>query len=101
MMKLALVFALTAAALIVPAQAATRPTGILLNYEEEDGSLKPALFSLPGYAMPMAECRQVIRGQTRLFRAQMRSDREFFGLRYVNSKCVYLDTDPLDLEDQD
>jgi hypothetical protein len=49
----------------------------------------------------MAECRQVIRGQTRLFRAQMRSDREFFGLRYVNSKCVYLDTDPLDLEDQD
>jgi hypothetical protein len=94
-MKLAFVLALSAAALIVPAQAATRPTGILLTYEERDGSIKPALFTLPGYAMPMAECRQVIRGQARLFRASLRSDREYFGLRYVNAKCVYLDTDPL------
>jgi hypothetical protein len=101
MAKLALVLALTLAAFVVPAEAATRATGILLNFAEKDGSLKPALFSLPGYAMPMTECRQVLRGQTRLLRVSLRSDREFFGLRYVNSKCVYLDTDPLGIEDQD
>jgi hypothetical protein len=100
--KLALVLALTLAAVVVPAEAATtRATGILLNYAGKDGGLKPALFSLPGYAMPMTECRRVLRGQTRLLRASLRSDREFFGLRYVNSKCVYLDTDPLGIENQD
>jgi hypothetical protein len=100
--KLALVLATTLAVLTVaPASAATRATGILLNYADEDGSLKPALFSLPGYAMPMAECRQVLRGQTRLLRVSLRSDREYFGLRYVNAKCVYLDTEPLGLEDQE
>jgi hypothetical protein len=51
--------------------------------------------------MPMAECRQVLRGQTRLLRVSLRSDREYFGLRYVNAKCVYLDTEPLGLEDQE
>ena len=102
MRKLVLLLALILAAFVVPAQAAaTRATGILLNYVEKDGSSKPALFSLPGYAMPMTECRQVLRGQTRLFRASLRSDREYFGLRYVNSKCVYLDTEASGLEDQD
>jgi hypothetical protein len=102
MLRFALALALIPLALAVPAEAATtRATGIMLNFAEKDGSLKPALFSLPGYDMPMAECRQLLRGQTRLLRASLRSDREFFGLRYVDSKCVYLDTDPLGLEDQD
>jgi hypothetical protein len=102
MRMLTLALALIPLALGVPAEAATtRATGILLNYAGKDGGLKPALFSLPGYAMPMTECRRVLRGQTRLLRASLRSDREFFGLRYVNSKCVYLDTDPLGIENQD
>jgi hypothetical protein len=101
-MKHALVVStLLALALTAPVEAAAtgRATGIMLTYKQPDGKVRPALFSMPGYDMPMTECRQVIRGQTRIFRAQMRNDEDFVGLRYVSSACVYLDTDPLNLED--
>jgi hypothetical protein len=100
-MKQALVVsALLALALTAPAEAAAvRATGIMLTYKQPDGLIRPALFSMPGYDMPMTECRQVIRGQTGIFRAQIRNDEDFVGLRYVRSQCVYLDTDPLNLED--
>ena len=81
--------------LATPALAAGRPTGILLNYEDANGKVTPALFSIPGHDMPMAECRSAIREQVKIFRAQMKNDDVFGKLTYAGSKCVYLDTNPL------
>ena len=93
-MKHAITLALAALMLAAPAPAlaATRPTGILMQYADARGAMKPALFSMPGYDMSMSECRKAMPEQVGVLKASLRSDRDYYGLTLIDAACVYLDT---------
>jgi hypothetical protein len=91
-MKHVLTLALATILLASPATAATRPAGILMQYADGNGAVKPALFAMPGYDMSMSECRKAMPEQVGVLKASLRSDRDYFGLTLIDAACVYLDS---------
>jgi hypothetical protein len=85
------VLTLAATTLATPTLPASRPTGILMLYDDGQGAVKPALFSMPGYDMSMSECRRAMPEQVSVLKASLRSDRDYFDLTLIDAACVYLD----------